>query len=116
MGTSVLRQFIKGGVRAEIAQLLKYTPLFQPFTILDLYLQHMESLTEIVGRQAIYAPTSPIIEQVDQIVASAHTVNRIKNGDVGSKISSATNSRYLANTFNFHNVVLSKKYPKLVRV
>jgi len=48
-------------VRAEIAQLFKCTPLFQRFIILDLYLEHMESLTEIVGRQAISAPTFPII-------------------------------------------------------
>ena len=51
----------KGGHRAEIPQLFKYTPLFQPFIILALYLQHMESLTEIMRRQAISAPTPPII-------------------------------------------------------
>ena len=50
---------LKGDVRAEIAQLFKYKLLFQPFIILDLYLQHMESLTEIIGRQAISARTSP---------------------------------------------------------
>ena len=33
---------LKGDVRAEIAQLFKYKLLFQPFIILDLYLQHME--------------------------------------------------------------------------
>jgi len=48
----------KGGVHPEIAQLFKCTPLFQPFIILDLYLQHMESLTEIVRRQAIVRPPS----------------------------------------------------------
>ena len=52
---------IKGDVRAEIAQLFKSTPLFQPFIILDLYLQHMESLTEITSSQAISARTSPSI-------------------------------------------------------
>ena len=50
---------LKGGVRAEIAQLFKNNPLFRPFIILDLYLQHMESLTEITGRQAISTRTSP---------------------------------------------------------
>jgi len=54
--------YIKGGVRAEIAQLFKYTPLFQPFIILDMHLHRMESLTEIVRRQAISARTSPFIK------------------------------------------------------
>jgi hypothetical protein len=49
---------VKGDVRAEIAQLFKYTPLFQPFIILDLYLQHTESLTEIVRLQALSARTN----------------------------------------------------------
>ena len=40
-------------LRGAIAQLFKYELLFQPFIILDLYLQHMESLTEIIWRQAI---------------------------------------------------------------
>jgi len=44
----------KGGT--EISQLFKYTPLFQLFIILDLYLRHMESLNEVVSRQAISAP------------------------------------------------------------
>ncbi|GAF72443.1 unnamed protein product [marine sediment metagenome] len=50
---------VKGDVRAEIAQLFKYNPLFRSFIILGLYLQHMESLTEITGRQAISAQTFP---------------------------------------------------------
>ena len=40
-------------VRAEIAQLFNFIPLFKPFIILVLYLQHMESLIEITSRQAI---------------------------------------------------------------
>jgi hypothetical protein len=40
-------------VRAEIAQLFNLIPLFKPFIILVLYLQHMESLIEITSRQAI---------------------------------------------------------------
>ena len=44
-------RFIKGDVkwdiRAEIAQLFDFTPLFQHFIILDMYLQRMESLTEV---------------------------------------------------------------------
>jgi len=34
-------------VRAEIAQLFKSTTILQPFIILGLHLQHMESLAEI---------------------------------------------------------------------
>jgi hypothetical protein len=37
----------KWDVRAEIAQLFDFTPLFQHVIILDMYLQRMESLTEI---------------------------------------------------------------------
>ena len=50
---------LKGDVCAEIGQLFKCAPLFQAFIILGLYLQHMESLTEITGCQAISARTSP---------------------------------------------------------
>ena len=53
-------RLVKGDVRAEIAQLFKNNPLFRPFIILDLYLQHMESLTEITGCQAISTRTSPL--------------------------------------------------------
>lgn len=49
----------KGG-GTEISQLFKYTPLFQPLIILDLYLRHMESLNEVVSRQAISAPLSHV--------------------------------------------------------
>ena len=51
----------RSDVRAEIAQLFDFTPLFQYFIILDMHLQHTESLTEIVRRQAISARTSPFI-------------------------------------------------------
>ena len=54
---------IKGGVRAEIAQLFNFIPLFKPFIILILYLQHMESLTEITSRQSISERKSPFMEK-----------------------------------------------------
>ena len=50
----------KRGGGTEISQLFKYTPLFQPLIILDLYLRHMESLNEVVSRQAISAPLSHV--------------------------------------------------------
>jgi|GEM_PF-5745594 hypothetical protein len=45
----------KGGYR-NFTALQIYTPIPTFLIILDLYLRHMESLTEIVRRQAISAP------------------------------------------------------------